>query len=102
MPLVARGDEVDVVNTGHPVCVSPADIATLSCSNNVFVHNVGIHRKDDTNTPHTHCPPVYSTKVSTYSSNVFANNREVARQGDDYTCGAYVKTVTQKDVFANS
>ena len=102
MPLVARGNGVDVVNTGHPVCVAPADIATLSGSSNVFVHNEPIHRKDDTNTPHTHCPPVYSTTVSSYSPDVFANNLNVARQGDSYTCGAYVKTVTQGDVFANS
>lgn len=101
MPLVARGDGVDVVNTGHPVCIAPGTIATLSCSGNVFVHNIGIHRKDDTNTPHTHCPPVYSTTVSSFSPNVFANFRNVARLGDSYTCGAFIEQVTQPDVFAN-
>lgn len=101
MPLVARGNEVDVVNTGHPVCVAPGTIATLSCSADVFVHNIGIHRKDDTNTPHTHCPPVYSTTVSSFSPNVFANFRNVARLGDEYTCGAFIEAVTQPDVFAN-
>ena len=101
MPLVARGNEVDVVNTGHPVCIAPGQIATLSCSGNVFVHNVGIHRKDDTNTPHTHCPPVFSTTVSSYSPNVYANFQNVARQGDSYTCSAFVEQVTQSDVFAN-
>ena len=102
MPTVARGDEVDVVNTGHPVCVAPGIIATLSRSNDVFVENVGVHRKDDTNTPHTHCPPVYSTNVSSFSPDVFVNNREVAREGDSYTCGAFIQVVTQNTVFANS
>lgn len=101
MPLVARGDQVDIVNTGHPVCISPGTIATLSCSGDVFVHTVGVHRKDDTNTPHTHCPPVYSTNVTSYSPNVFVNNRNVARQGDSYSCGAFVQSVTQSNVFAN-
>jgi uncharacterized Zn-binding protein involved in type VI secretion len=101
MPLVARGDGVDIVNTGHPVCVAPGIIATLSCSDNVFVHNVGVHRKDDTNTPHTHCPPVFSTTVNSYSPNVFANFLNVAREGDTYTCGAFIQEVTQKTVFAN-
>ena len=102
MPLVARGNGVDVVNTGHPVCVAPGQIATLSGSSNVFVHNEPIHRKTDTNTPHTHCPPVYSTNIVTHSPNVFANNLEVARLGDTYSCGAFVEIVTQPDVFANS
>jgi uncharacterized Zn-binding protein involved in type VI secretion len=101
MPLIARGDEVDIVNTGHPVCIVPGLIRTLSCSTNVFVAGVGIHRKDDTNTPHTHCPPVYSTTINSFSPNVFANGRNVARQGDTYTCGAFVQEVTQKTVFAN-
>lgn len=101
MPLVARGDEIDVVNTGHDVCVAPGTIATLSCSADVFVHNIGIHRKDDTNTPHTHCPPEYSTNVSSFSPNVFANFRNVARLGDEYTCGAFIEQVTQPNVYAN-
>jgi uncharacterized Zn-binding protein involved in type VI secretion len=102
MPLVARGNVVDVVNTGHPVCVAPGQIATLSGSSNVFVHNEPIHRKTDTNTPHTHCPPVFSTNIVTHSPNVFANNLEVARLGDTYSCSAFVEVVTQPDVFANS
>ena len=101
MPLVARGNSVDVVNTGHAVCVVPADIATLSGSSDVFVHNEPIHRKTDTNTPHTHCPPVYSTRIVSHSPNVFANNLEVARQDDTYDCGAFVKQVTQTNVYAN-
>lgn len=101
MPLVARGNKVDVVNTGHAVCVAPADIETLSGSENVFVHNEPIHRLTDTNTPHTHCPPVYSTKIDSASPTVFANNLAVARQGDTYDCTAYVKTVTQNNVYAD-
>lgn len=101
MPKIARGDSVDVVNTGHPVCIVPGLIATLSCSSDVFIAGVGCHRKDDTNTPHTHCPPVYSTTVSTFSPNVYANGRNVARLGDSYTCGAFIQDVTQNSVFAN-
>jgi uncharacterized Zn-binding protein involved in type VI secretion len=101
MPLVARGDGADIVNTGHPVCVAPGQIGTLSCSGDVFVANVGIHRKDDTNDPHTHCPPVFSTTVNSYSPNVFANNRNVARLDDTYTCGAFIQVVNQSTVYAN-
>jgi uncharacterized Zn-binding protein involved in type VI secretion len=101
MPLIARGNGVDIVNTGHDVCLAPGQIATLSCSPNVFVAGVGIHREGDTNTPHTHCPPVYSTQVVTFSPNVFANGLHVARQGDTYSCTAFVETVTQGTVFAN-
>lgn len=101
MPLIARKDGVDVVNTGHPVCTVPGQIATLTGSDNVFVAGVGIHRKGDLNTPHTHCPPVYSTGIVTFSPNVFANKLNVARLGDTYSCGAFVEQVTQQTVFAN-
>lgn len=101
MPLVARGNGVDIVNTGHPVCVSPGLISTDTCSDNVFVCGVGIHRKDDLNEPHTHCPPVYGTPLVTYSPNVFANGRNVGRQGDTYSCSAYIQEVTQNSVYAN-
>lgn len=101
MPLIARGNGVDVVNTGHAVCVAPADIATLSGSDNVFVCEEPIHRLTDTNTPHTHCPPVYSTLINKASPTVFANNLAVARLDDTYDCTAYVKEVTQATVYAD-
>jgi|TARA_B000000609_G_C23895894_1_gene200830 uncharacterized Zn-binding protein involved in type VI secretion len=102
MPLVARTNgSNDVVNTGHPICVSPGDIFTLTGSGDVFVVDHGIHRKDDLNEEHTHCPPVYSTKIVTHSPDVFANDKEVARKGDTYDCDAFVKTVVQTTVFAN-
>lgn len=101
MPLVARGNEVDEVNTGHPVCLSPGTIATLSCSGDVFVEGVGAHRFDDTNTPHTHCPPVYSTTINSASPNVYVNGKQVARLGDTYTCSAFVQKVNQGTVYAN-
>lgn len=101
MPLIARGNGVDIVNTGHPVCVAPGKIATLSCSGDVFIANIGVHRNTDTNTPHTHCPPVYSTTVNSYSPNVYANNLQVARLNDTYTCSAFIETITQGTVFAN-
>jgi len=101
MPKVARGNGVDVVNTGHPVCIVPGTIATLSCSSDVFVEGVGAHRLGDTNTPHTHCPPVFSTTVNSASPNVFVNGQKVARQGDTYTCDAFIEQVTQSTVYAN-
>lgn len=101
MPLIARGNEADVVNTGHSVCVTPGQIATLSCSSDVFVVGIGIHREGDTNTPHTHCPPVYSTEVVSFSPTVYANGKRVARLGDTYSCGAYVEQVNQSTVYAN-
>lgn len=101
MPKVARGNQVDVVNTGHASCVVPIDIATLSGSENVFVANEPVHRFDDTNTPHDHCPPVKSTKINSASGTVFVNNRAIAREGDTYDCTAYVKTVTQSSVYAD-
>ena len=101
MPKVARGDGVDVVNTGHPSCVIPIIIATVSCSEDVFVVGVGAHRFGDTNTPHDHCPPVISTTISSASSNVFVNGQAIAREGDTYTCGAFIQEVTQSTVYAN-
>jgi uncharacterized Zn-binding protein involved in type VI secretion len=101
MPLVARGNGVDVVNTGHVCCVVPIDISTKGGSDSVFVHEKPIHRLTDTNEEHSHCPPVYSTLISEASPTVFANNLAVARQGDPYDCTAYVKTVTQSNVYAD-
>ena len=59
MPLVARGDGADTVNTVH-VSVGDADpldgiacdaapqvIATEQCSDDVFVENIGVVRKSD-------------------------------------------------------
>ena len=113
MPLVARKDGVDVVNTIHVsvgdadpddgiACdANPQNIATDAGSGDVFVVGHGIHRKTDLNEPHTHCPPVYSTDIVTHSPDVFANDLEVARIGDTYSCDAKVKSTTQTTVFAN-
>jgi uncharacterized Zn-binding protein involved in type VI secretion len=101
MPLVARGNGVDKVDTVHPICVAPGIIGTDQCSDNVFVANVGVHREGDLNEPHTHCPPVFGTPLVTFSSNVYANNKRVGRLGDTYSCGAKIIDVTQSTVFAN-
>lgn len=101
MPAIARGNGVDSVNTGHPVCKSPGTIATLSGSGSVYVAGSPCHRQGDTNTPHTHCPPVYSTTVSSYSSKVYANGKGVARLNDSYTCGAFIQSVSQSTVFTS-
>lgn len=102
MPLVARGSGVDIVDTVHPICISPGDITTDECSTNVFVANYGVHRESDKNEPHTHCPPVYGTPLVSFSPNVYANNKRVGRLGDTYSCDARIKTVTQSTVYANS
>jgi uncharacterized Zn-binding protein involved in type VI secretion len=101
MPKAARGSGVDSVNTGHPVCIVPGVIATLSCSDNVYVAGTGAHRYDDTNTPHTHCPPVFSTRINSASPDVYVNGRAFARENDTYTCGAFIQQVTQSTVYVN-
>jgi uncharacterized Zn-binding protein involved in type VI secretion len=101
MPNFARGEGADIVNTGHPVCVSPGQIKTLSGSSDVFVEGMPAHRKDDTNDPHTHCPPVFSTTVNSFSPNVFVNGLNAARLNDTYTCGAFIEVVNQNTVFVN-
>jgi uncharacterized Zn-binding protein involved in type VI secretion len=102
MPLIARkSGSGDVVNTGHPVCIAPGTIETLSGSSDVFIAGHGAHREGDTNTPHTHCPPVYSTNIVSFSPNVFANGKHMARLNDTYSCGAFVQSVAQSTVFAN-
>jgi hypothetical protein len=100
MPLVARGDGVDKVDTVHPICTSPGIISTDKCSNDVFVVNVGVHRETDLNEPHTHCPPVFGTPLVTFSSSVYANNLRLGRLGDTYSCSAKIIDVSQNTVFA--
>tara|TARA_B100000508_G_scaffold140164_1_gene140377 strand:- start:1771 stop:2085 length:315 start_codon:yes stop_codon:yes gene_type:complete len=102
MPLIARKvGSGDIVNTVHPICVSPGDILTDTGSSDVFIVGHGCHREDDLNEPHTHCPPVYGTAVNSFSPDVYANGKRVARLGDTYTCTAEVKAVQQNTVYAN-
>ena len=114
MPLVARKDQVDTVNTIHvsvgdadptdgTACdQSPQDIATLEGSDNVFVENVGVVRKNDNEVLHTipGCS-THQTGLATHSDNVFANNLNIGRKDDTYGCGAQITVVTQSTVFAN-
>ena len=90
MPAVARGQGTDTVNTVHGICLFPGTITTDTCSPDVIVNGVGIHRFGDLNEPHTHCPPVYGTDVNVASTTVFANGMGVARIGDIYSCGAQI------------
>lgn len=116
MPLVARKDHVDIVDTVHvsvgdaagddgSVCdAAPQNITTDEGSPDVFVHNIGVVRKGDLETAHT-IPPAcatHQTGLATHSPNVFANNLEIGRLNDTYNCGAKIIIVTQPDVFANS
>lgn len=115
MPLIARKDGVDIVDTVHVsvgdavggdgiICDdAPQDIGTLDGSPDVFVHNVGVVRKGDNEELHT-IPPscaTHQTGLAKHSENVFANGKQIGRLGDTYTCGAKIKSVTQLDVFAN-
>lgn len=114
MPLVARGDGADTVNTVH-VSVGDADpldgiacdaaaqvIATEQCSDDVFVENIGVVRKSDNEQAHTipGCA-THQTGLATHSPNVFANNKEIGRKDDTYACSAKITSVTQSKVYAN-
>lgn len=114
MPLVARKDQVDTVNTIHVsvgdadpddgiACdANPQNIATLEGSPNVFAENVGVVRKGDKEVAHTFpgCA-THQTGLATYSSNVFANGLNIGRKDDTYGCSAKITVVTQSSVYAN-
>lgn len=114
MPLVARKDAVDVVNTIH-VSVGDADpddgiacdaapqtIATDEGSSDVFAESVGVVRQGDKEQSHTFpgCAS-HQTGLATYSPNVYANGKPIGRLNDTYTCGAKIVSVTQGSVYAN-
>ena len=115
MPLVARKDGVDVVNTIHVsvgdadpedgiACdAAPQNIATDAGSGDVFVENVGVVRKNDNEQLHTipGCS-THQTGLATHSDNVFANNLNIGRKDDTYGCGAQITVVNQSTVHANS
>ena len=115
MPLVARKDGVDIVNTIHVsvgdadpddgiACdANPQNIATDAGSGDVFVENVGVVRKGDNEAVHTipGCS-THQTGLATHSDNVFANNLNIGRKDDTYTCGAKITVVNQSTVHANS
>jgi|TARA_B100000035_G_scaffold5957_1_gene5246 uncharacterized Zn-binding protein involved in type VI secretion len=114
MPLVARKDGVDVVDTVH-VSVGDADpldgiacdaapqiIATEAGSPDVFAVGVGVVRDGDVEESHTipGCT-THQTGLATFSENVFANGKAIGRLNDTYKCGAKIINVTQSTVFAN-
>lgn len=114
MPLVARKDGVDTVNTVHVsvgdadpldgiACdASAQDIGTLDGSPDVFVEGVGVVRAGDNEAAHTipGCS-THQTGLSTYSGNVYANNKQIGRKNDTYGCGATITSVSQGTVYAN-
>ena len=114
MPLVARKDGVDIVNTIHVsvgdrnpkdgiACdAAPQDITTDEGSGDVFAEGVGVVRKDDNEQSHTFpgCA-THQTGLATHSPDVFANGKPIGRLGDTYTCSAKITNVTQGTVFAN-
>jgi len=114
MPLVARKDGVDIVDTVHVsvgdadpddgiACdASPQNIGTDEGSSDVFAEGVGVVRKDDKEESHTipGCSS-HQTGLATYSPNVYANNKQIGRLNDTYDCGAQIITVNQSTVYAN-
>ena len=114
MPLVARKDGVDPVDTVHPsvgdlnpldgiACdADPQTIATDEGSEDVFVNEVGVVRKGDKEASHTFpgCA-THQTGLDTHSETVFANNLPIGRDGDTYKCCAKITGVTQSTVFAD-
>jgi uncharacterized Zn-binding protein involved in type VI secretion len=114
MPLVARKDGVDIVNTIH-VSVGDADpddgiacdaapqtIATEAGSDTVFAEGVGVVRQGDVEQSHTipGCSS-HQTGLATFSPTVYANSKPIGRLNDTYACGAKIVNVTQSTVFAN-
>jgi len=89
MPEVARGDQVDTVDslTGSGVnCAFPLVTATNVCSPNVFANGTGIVREDDLIQPHPKPGCVTDTSVvTTFSASVWVNGKRAARKGDKYT-----------------
>ena len=114
MPLVARKDGVDTVNTVHVsvgdddpldgiACdADPQDIGTLDGSPDVFAEGVGVVRSGDNEEAHTipGCS-THQTGLATFSPNVYANGKQIGRKDDTYGCGAQITSVTQSTVFAN-
>jgi len=89
MPEVARGDQVDTVDslTGSGGnCAFPLVTATNVCSPNVFANETGIVREDDLIQPHPKPGCVTDTSVvTTFSASVWVNGKRAARKGDQYT-----------------
>ena len=114
MPLVARKDGVDIVNTIHVsvgdadpldgiACdAAPQDIATEAGSPDVFAEGVGVVRDGDVEQSHTipGCSS-HQTGLATFSPNVYANGKAIGRLNDTYSCGAKITSVTQSTVYAN-
>lgn len=114
MPLVARKDGVDQVDTVHVsvgdkdpldliACdADPQIIGTDEGSADVFVEGVGVVRQDDKEQAHTipGCS-THQTGLASFSPNVFANGKPIGRLNDTYGCGAKIVAVTQGTVFAN-
>lgn len=115
MPLIARKDGQDAVDTIHVstgdavpndgiICdASPQTIATDEGSSDVFVEGYGVVRKDDKEESHT-IPPAcatHQTGLGTYSPSVYANGKQIGRKGDTYKCTAKIITVNQNTVYAN-
>jgi len=114
MPLVARKDGAEAVDTVHVsvgdanpldgiACdAAPQVIATEQGSDDVRVEGIGVVRKGDNEQAHTipGCA-THQTGLATHSPNVFANGKEIGRKDDTFNCGAKIISVSQTTVFAN-
>ena len=101
MPVVARGDTVDTVDTNH---LCDLTTTTEGASITVFLNGTGVHRQFDLNTEHTWPPtdtcPDHQTAITTGSPTVFADTFGVARDGDLYDEGEEVSSGSP-NVFAD-
>lgn len=105
MPKVARKDSVDTVASPDGAgicCASPSTQSTDKGSNNVFVNNIGVVRKDDAMITHNYpgpCCNPHAPTLSTYSSTVFANGLNLGRLGDAYG-GDHIISSGSDNVYA--
>lgn len=71
-------------------------------SSDVFINNLGAHRKDD----HwvTHCnsaPECHDSRAAEGSPNVFVNGRPLCRENDKTYCGSPMGLTHSPNVFVN-
>jgi len=90
MPAVCRGDlkDKDVVHCSQP--------SREGRSNDVFVNNIGVSRKDDSNDSHLlpgdDVCPSHKAVITIGSTRVFANDKGIGRIGDAITSCTKVAT----------
>jgi uncharacterized Zn-binding protein involved in type VI secretion len=112
MPLAARGDAVDTVDTVHPASgdaasndgsncdVDPIDTSTDVCSEKVFAMGTGVVRFGDAVTNHIQgglCTNhAVAPTLNSGSGKVKIEGKKAGRKGDTYSCTAEITTGASK------